>query len=251
MHDLVDADIWTSDVSDYSAVTAFKLTAQEGAVLAGQTSFQVRIPVRTPSAFDADSMAFLHGKTDTEQDSGTASYLEAINAFGFKTDQTPAEKTSNNVWARVPFAGFCVRKIDGARRTGLAGAEFALKDADGRVICTAVSDSEGLFQFRELTEGVYTLTETKAPDGYIASDISVTVTIRQSNVTMDYRVSFSAPYSGAGTLSVPLQIENFAVYKLPETGGAGLWGCYALGGFLLLAAALGLLIRRKHNASRD
>lgn len=63
-------------------------------------------------------------------------------------------------------------------KTGLAGAEFELKDENGNVVKTIVSDKNGNMEIRGLAVGNYSLTETKAPKGYIKSDkvyrISVT-----------------------------------------------------------------------------
>ena len=48
MEEMVDSDIWTTSVTDYASVTAFKLVAGEGTELAGNSRFQVRIPVCAP-----------------------------------------------------------------------------------------------------------------------------------------------------------------------------------------------------------
>ena len=104
----MDSDIWTTSVTDYASVTAFKLVAGDGTELAGNSRFQVRIPVCAPKTFDEDSMALLRAKVDQDQASGTVSWLQAVNAIGFRTVQTPTVKESNTVWARVCFAGFCV-----------------------------------------------------------------------------------------------------------------------------------------------
>lgn len=160
MEEMVDSDIWTTSVTDYASVTAFKLVAGEGTELAGNSRFQVRIPVCAPKTFDEDSMALLRAKVDQDQASGTVSWLQAVNAFGFRTVQTSTAKESNTVWARVCFAGFCVKKVNGATRAALPGAEFTLTDAAGTIIGTAVSDADGRLQFRELTEGAYVLPKT-------------------------------------------------------------------------------------------
>ena len=73
MEEMVDSDIWTTSVTDYASVTAFKLVAGEGTVLAGNSTFRVRIPVCAPKAFDEDSMALLRAKVDQDQASGTVS----------------------------------------------------------------------------------------------------------------------------------------------------------------------------------
>lgn len=160
MEEMVSADIWAATVSDYASVTTFKLVAGEGTELAGNSRFQVRIPVCAPKTFDEDSMALLRARVDQDQASGTVSWLQADNAFGFRTVQTPTVKGSNTVWARVCFAGFCVKKVNGATQAALPGAEFTLTDAAGTIVGTAVSDADGRLQFRELTEGAYVLPKT-------------------------------------------------------------------------------------------
>lgn len=160
MEEMVDSDIWTTSVTGFASVTAFKLVAGEGTELAGNSRFQVRIPVCAPKTFDEDSMALLRAKVDQDQASGTVSWLQAVNAFGFRTVQTPTGKEFNTVWARVCFAGFCVKKVNGATQAALHGAEFTLTDAAGTIVGTAVSDAGGRLQFRELTEGAYVLPKT-------------------------------------------------------------------------------------------
>ena len=239
MEEMVDSDIWTTSVTDYASVTAFKLVAGEGTELAGNSRFQVRIPVCAPKTFDEDSMALLRAKVDQDQASGTVSWLQAVNAFGFRTVQTPTVEESNTVWARVCFAGFCVKKVNGATQAALPGAEFTLTDAAGTVVGTAVSDADGRLQFRELTEGTYTLAEMKVPDGFLDTHISVTVTITQNPVTLAYSVTFSGDHTGLGTSADPLCIENHGAYVLPKTGGRGTAAFYVPGAFLLLSAAAG------------
>lgn len=131
MEEMVDSDIWTTSVTGFASVTAFKLVAGEGTELAGNSRFQVRIPVCAPKTFDEDSMALLRAKVDQDQASGTVSWLQAVNAFGFRTVQAPTVKESNTVWARVCFAGFCVKKVNGATQAALPGAFLLLSAAAG------------------------------------------------------------------------------------------------------------------------
>ena len=250
MEEMVDSDIWTTSVTDYASVTAFKLVAGEGTELAGNSRFQVRIPVCAPKTFDEDSMALLHAKVDLDQASGTVSWLQAVNAFGFRTVQTPTVKESNTVWARVCFAGFCVKKVNGATQAALPGAEFTLTDAAGTVVDTAVSDADGRLQFRELTEGAYTLAETKVPDGFLDTHISVAVTITQNPVTLAYSVTFSGDHTGLGASADPLCIENHGAYVLPKTGGRGTAAFYVPGAFLLLSAAALPDLRKRRSRKR-
>ena len=154
------------------------------------------------------------------------------------------------VWARVRFAGFCVKKVNGATRAALPGAEFTLTDAAGTIVGTAVSDADGRLQFRELTEGAYTLAETKVPDGFLDTHVSVAVTITQNPVTLAYSVTFSGDHTGLGTSSDPLCIENHGAYVLPKTGGRGTAAFYVPGAFLLLSAAALPDLRKRRSRKR-
>ena len=250
MEEMVSADIWAATVSDYVSVTAFKLVAGEGTELAGNSRFQVRIPVCAPKTFDEDPMALLRAKVDQDQASGTVSWLQAVNAFGFRTVQAPTVKESNTVWARVCFAGFCVKKVNGATQAALPGAEFTLTDAAGTIVGTAVSDADGRLQFRELTEGAYTLAETKVPDGFLDTHVSVAVTITQNPVTLAYSVTFSGDHTSLGTSADPLCIENHGAYVLPKTGGRGTAAFYVPGAFLFLSAAALPDLRERRSRKR-
>lgn len=203
MIEMVNTGIWTSSVSDYSAVTAFKIVANEGTALNGESTFEVRIPAQAPNQLDDASMAKPHEKTSQDQTSGTATWLEANNSFGFQTNESPTVKESNTVWARIPFAGFCVKKVDGISGSAVSSAEFTLTDASGNVIATVTSGEDGMFSFRELTEGRYTLTETKVPEGYMDRKLSITVMITQNPVTMEYNISFGDRYPGVGSSTDP------------------------------------------------
>lgn len=240
MIEMVNTGIWTSSVSDYSAVTAFKIVANEGTALNGESTFEVRIPAQAPNQLDDASMAKPHEKTSQDQTSGTATWLEANNSFGFQTNESPTVMESNTVWARIPFAGFCVKKVDGISGSAVSGTEFELTDAEGQVVATATSGEDGMFSFRELTEGRYTLTETKVPDGYMDNKLSITVTITQNPVTMEYGISFGDRSPGVGSSEDPLCPPNYTTPVLPSTGGTGT-KLYTAGGALLIAAAACLL----------
>ena len=138
--------------------------------------------------------------------------------------------------------------MDSKSGDGIAGAEFTLSNADGTVIQTSISDQQGFLAFRNLTEGIYTLTETKVPAGYTDCKTSLTVTIKQHPVTMEYELIFSGSSTGAGTGADPLRIENYSGYELPNTGGDGT-SQYIMGGILLVTGAASLLlylhVRRK------
>ncbi|MDO4377906.1 MAG: prealbumin-like fold domain-containing protein [Erysipelotrichia bacterium] len=221
MHDMVNADIWTTTIDDLAKVTAFKLVADKNTVLAGQSSFQVRIPVKAASEYDR---TFLEEKIDTDQETGTMTYVEAVNSFGYSADQMRKEKESNSVWARIPFAGFYLQKTDGNNGKLLAGAEFTLECKENNYSFTAVSDEQGMIHFDELIEGTYILKETKAPEGYKINAEPITITITQNSLTGEYTVAFGEN-TETGTSSDPLMIVNYAIDSpvAPDTGDGNIW----------------------------
>ena len=68
-----------------------------------------------------------------------------------------------------------LRKMD-TEGNPLAGAAFALLNVYGEQIMTAVSDADGIVRFMKIPCRQYTLSETRAPDGFsLMEDISLTV----------------------------------------------------------------------------
>ena len=75
-------------------------------------------------------------------------------------------------------ASFKVIKTD-EQGNVLTGAEFTLYDKNGEVISTQTTDTKGEAVFGGFTRAAeYTLKETKAPEGYVASEQTWTVTVK-------------------------------------------------------------------------
>lgn len=73
-----------------------------------------------------------------------------------------------------------IKKVDASSGKALKGASFSLLDtASGIVIGTKTTDEEGSLIFDRLLYGDYTVTEVKAPDGYIKSNEPIHVSIDQ------------------------------------------------------------------------
>ena len=132
---------------------------------------------------------------------------------------------------------FDLEKTDGTNP--LAGATFQLKDAKGNVISLVATDSsntyrpamgdetasavtevttpaDGVIHFIDLGEGSYTLTETKAPEGYNKA-ADTTVTIAAEYNTDGALQSWSVNNNGQNAV----EIVNNAGILLPGTGGMG------------------------------
>ena len=151
---------------------------------------------------------------------------------------------------------FDLVKVDGTTNKLLDGAEFEL--ADGETKLSFVKDANG--NYRVATTGekgttttitvkngkvniyglagkTYTLTETKAPDGY-----NKLVTPETINLTDGSKASAtieSETYVDGGVV-----VKNNAGTVLPSTGGMGTTLFYVIGGGLMVAAVV-LLVTKK------
>ena len=177
---------------------------------------------------------------------------------------TPGDDTSNDV--KVYTGGKNFKKTNGT--IGLAGAEFAVKNAAGKLLkITAgeyewvntlaettfrlVSDANGLFNIKglkyELTGGTtYYIYETKAPmstAGYpyqlIETDIPFLV-----NGTSFYSDPAAIALGTAPATATPQDVLNTLGPQIPQTGGIGTILFTVIGGGLMGSA---LMLNKKRN----
>ncbi|MFR5266937.1 SpaA isopeptide-forming pilin-related protein, partial [Clostridium sp.] len=60
-----------------------------------------------------------------------------------------------------------IKKVDSENKDlVLSGAEFVIKDAEGKEVAKGVTDEKGIAKFENLVAGRYTYQEIKAPEGY-------------------------------------------------------------------------------------
>lgn len=139
---------------------------------------------------------------------------------------------------------FVLQKTDGTDQ--IEGAKFELKDSNDTVL-EFVYDSEnkvykpssagdasseivaGNVTIAGLDNGAYTLTETKAPDGYIKADSIPAITINNAN-------------------GDKVTVVNNAGQPLPETGGMGTTVFYLSGAVLMMAAGVLMLSKKRRFA---
>ncbi len=155
------------------------------------------------------------------------------------SEEAKAGRYENTAWVTAPkwtsekdivyvnTYAIDIFKYDQADNTGLAGAEFELKNSEGVVISTVTSGQDGHVVIDGLDAGTYTLTETKAPDGYVKSNTPLTIVI---------------PDDADETFTVNV---NFANSQIPHTGGTGTL-MFTIGGIVIIATAgVLLLVSRK------
>ena len=151
---------------------------------------------------------------------------------------------------------FDLVKVDGTTNKLLDGAEFEL--ADGETKLSFVKDTAGNYRVAAAGEDgatttitvkngkvniyglagkTYTLTETKAPDGYNKLVTSETVNLADGSKT--HATIVGSVYKDGGVV-----VENHAGTVLPSTGGMGTTLFYVIGGGLMVAAIV-LLVTKK------
>ena len=127
----------------------------------------------------------------------------------------------------------------------LDGAEFTLShdtascgycrgDGKGHVSVpdqVAVSGTEGQVTFTDVPSGhAYTLTESKVPDGFVATEHTYKVVVTYDTLTV------TVTDQDGNELEWTESITNGKYYVLPNTGGSGTPLC-TFGGLLMMAAA--------------
>ncbi len=112
------------------------------------------------------------------------------NGVYYVDSETPAEKmTFTNTYTDhtsvIPTGAAITANKTDAQGKALAGATFVLEDSRGREAYQATSNTSGTVRFTGVSSGTYTLLEKKAPEGYVLSNETYTLTVSGSRVTMN------------------------------------------------------------------
>ena len=208
MAQAADRDIWTADVTDYSKVTGIKVVANEGTTIGARSQVDIAVPVVNPSELtDQVKQLMLERTEDNKDNGGRSGVVQAHNQFGYRAKGHEGNRESNTVTSQIFAASFHVKKVDKDDTSkGLAGAEFTLSDATGAVLATQVSDKDGDLAFTTLTEGTYTLKETKAPDNYKLDETEHAVLVTYDADQQLYHVTIDG--EAIGSKASPKVIAN-------------------------------------------
>ena len=143
------------------------------------------LPADTQPETDANEyrLAIYATKREASDNGGGVDYVDS---------ETTAEKmTFTNTYTRSTSGGgrstgaaITANKTD-AQGKALAGATFVLEDSRGREAYQATSNTSGTVRFTDVSSGTYTLLEKKAPEGYVLSNETYTLTVSGSRVTMN------------------------------------------------------------------
>lgn len=187
---------------------------------------------------------------------------EAVLIYSNDPGDSNSKMTNPPVIVKVYTAGIEILKYDAAdetKATTLAGAKFALKDADGKYYkftaatettpenvewvddvddaTTVATDDNGQAWFKGLESGEYALEELEAPTGYnmLTEDVKITIN-HDAQTATTYQIAEIANSTGAA---------------LPETGGIGTTIFYIVGGLLMAGAVVLLITKKKLSAKAE
>ena len=191
--------------------------------------------------------SFVEGKVYPTNDTTTLQYRTVEGTDGNLTVSPPKTVEFPIPSVHGYLAELTFKKVDSYNRA-VPGAEFTLAhDTNNCSICRgdrtsvevadmkSTSDKDGTVSFTNIPSGhIYTLKETKVPDGYAANTNTYSVKVAYDQVTV------TVTDSGGNALSWNGSITNTTSYALPATGGPGQLP-YTMGGVLLTAAGILLL----------
>lgn len=125
--------------------------------------------------------------TDKAQMTGYTLSTQPVQVTLSVDDADKAESaTVTNTYAKIIgdpvdiYPDVVIEKRDSDTDYLVGGAEFTLTPAQGDAIVLKDDDNDGVVTFAKLVPGTYTLTESKAPEGYYKDDQVYTVTVAQS-----------------------------------------------------------------------
>lgn len=138
------------------------------------------------------SMAYLAPQNNTigfEQFKPTKNNSIGI---GWNNEEPKPKNYDLTVFNKKQPGEFIVEKVSESEQDSegnakkLTGAEFTLYDENNKVVKRNSSNTKGIVEFKGLSAGTYTLKETVAPEGYKATDKTITVKIdKDGKVTVD------------------------------------------------------------------
>lgn len=236
----LDSDSFAVQVGEREAVGLDTVSATPGEN--GTTSFTI------------DLSDYLTGSDCTI----TVTYEATINANAIHTNPATnsatvsygnnSSSTSSTTTTKTHL--LTIKKTDGDGNA-LNGAEFQLKDAQGNLVSVVGNATNGYRVATSSTESgatttivvngsvtidgldaeIYTLTETKAPEGYNLLTEDKEIEVTTNNLA-------------------EITVENEAGSTLPTTGGMGTTIIYIVGAVLVIGAGIVLVVRRRMSANQ-
>ena len=164
--------------------------------------------------------------------------VETKTLDGYVLDDIPKDiQITNNqfvqaVFENAPKSTLIIRKIDADTRQPLEGAEFTVKTVSGALVGVYRSGSDGTVTVSALSPGVYSVVESRAPEGYSLGENMQTVEITHSKtVTLEFQNRpfgslvikkideiTRAPLEGVEFLVSKMNGERIGTFKTDKSG---------------------------------
>lgn len=277
--DVIDADKYTvtNKVNDDNTTTItvefnnfYELAGVKNAAYAAGTLI----------TFDYSAVLNADALIASEANPNTAKITYSNNPHTADTSEPTTNDTPDDTVNVYTFK-LDVFKFTGKDKTPLANAQFTVKNADDKAVAfvlengkyrvattedtntttTVTSDSTGYIYVEGLKAGTYTVTETKAPDGYnqLESDIEFKIEpvyVKNGNTLEKliapeegaaYTLILKNDDSAAENSGVRLNVENSTGTELPSTGGMGTVLIYVVGGVLIAIAVISVTVKKLAN----
>ena len=147
---------------------------------------------------------------------GTYVVTEVATIDGYVPSSTPQtvvvnpNDTQTLTFYNDPMGGLQIIKKDEETGERLGGVQFEVRKMNGEIIGTYTTDRYGVIRLPEVEEGWYTVTEVRAPDGYILDDTPQSVEVKDGKTA---------------TIELTNRKEsNILIHKVDSATGEGLYG---------------------------
>ena len=265
-------DTWTAGLAYDASKVNFVVTIDGETVNYNPTftdsGFTLTIPVMNHQAKVGKEIKVTYSLVVTEaaimsSNTYNEAYLEYSN--NPKNNSTGTTVPSREY---VYSSRIIIDKFDGKTEEKLAGAEFVLKNKDGKYYyfdeetrevkwvssiegsdneigaTKVVTDADGAATFEGLKDGQYFLVETKAPEGYNLLTEAVEVNIEGQNAENQTHMIPS------DVENITSAIANFSGAQLPSTGGFGTKLFVIIGSLLAMISGV-VLVTNKRMAKEE
>lgn len=176
--------------------------------------------------------------------------ITTINGNSYEVTYSKFEKGKQTITNTRNTEKIKVIKTGTNTELKLKGAEFTLKDSEGKLIKigsnttgTYISGDTGLVLEGSLKHGTYTLKEVKAPQGYLILPEEITITVSDKGVTvtgLNGKVTCEKDEDEVYVINV----QNEVLYDLPSTGHSGIFNIM-MSGILLMFAGILIIYKMK------
>ncbi|MCD7888741.1 MAG: LPXTG cell wall anchor domain-containing protein, partial [Oscillospiraceae bacterium] len=216
----------------------------------------------TYTIIESDCSSLFNGKyVWVDMDVTGATYNSSSGKYEFEITSTDPLPTVTYTNYYLPVV--TLKKVESAYNTALSGVTFAMytKDSNDEISGyylldnstvtwdsneqTQTTNADGIIAYSALPDGTYYLSEISTADGYNLLTEELWFTIGDGTITAVKDSKYISIDDSSDSYGLTILVKNDPGVELPETGGISLPVAYAVGSLMILASAIGLVVRRK------